>query len=121
LHGSLRLGWVIAGGESGPHARPSHPDWFRSLREQCAAAGVPFLFKQWGEWAPYVNEDHYTHCGAERRAHAWVDGETGDRGSCWIVDDDGGWSNFTGDPRAAPGTAKEGEWQIHPAVHVMGW
>lgn len=44
------LDWIIAGGESGPRARPSHPDWFRSLRDQCAAAGVPFLFKQWGEW-----------------------------------------------------------------------
>lgn len=47
-----RLHWIIAGGESGPHARPSHPDWYRSLRDQCTAAGVPFLFKQWGEWAP---------------------------------------------------------------------
>lgn len=45
-----RLDWVIAGGESGPKARPMHPDWARSLRDQCAAAGVPFLFKQWGEW-----------------------------------------------------------------------
>lgn len=45
------LDWVIAGGESGPHARPAHPEWFRSLRDQCQAAGVPFLFKQWGEWA----------------------------------------------------------------------
>ena len=44
--------WVIAGGESGPGARPMHPDWARSLRNQCAAAGVPFLFKQWGEWGP---------------------------------------------------------------------
>lgn len=44
--------WVIAGGESGPGARPSHPDWFRSLRDQCAAARVPFHFKQWGEFAP---------------------------------------------------------------------
>ena len=44
--------WIIAGGESGPKARPSHPDWFRSLRDQCQAAGVPFFFKQWGEWAP---------------------------------------------------------------------
>lgn len=47
-----RIDWVITGGESGPKARPSHPDWFRSLRDQCAAAGVPFLFKQWGEWEP---------------------------------------------------------------------
>lgn len=57
---SQRLDWVICGGESGPHARPMHPDWVRSLRDQCAAAGVPFLFKQWGEWAPYrlhVNGD----------------------------------------------------------------
>ena len=44
--------WVIAGGESGPKARPTHPDWTRSLRNQCQRAGVPFLFKQWGEWAP---------------------------------------------------------------------
>lgn len=44
------ISWVIAGGESGPGARPAHPDWFRSLRDQCAEASVPFLFKQWGEW-----------------------------------------------------------------------
>lgn len=46
------LDWVICGGESGPGARPMHPDWARSLRDQCQAAGVPFFFKQWGEWAP---------------------------------------------------------------------
>lgn len=44
------LDWVIVGGESGPGARPMHPEWARSLRDQCATAGVPFLFKQWGEW-----------------------------------------------------------------------
>jgi len=44
--------WVIAGGESGRGARPMHPEWARSLRDQCEAAGVPFLFKQWGEWTP---------------------------------------------------------------------
>lgn len=44
--------WVIVGGESGPDARPMHPDWPRSLRDQCADAGVAFHFKQWGEWAP---------------------------------------------------------------------
>lgn len=49
------LSWVIVGGESGPGARPMHPDWARSLRDQCAAAGVPFLFKQHGEWAPSFN------------------------------------------------------------------
>lgn len=46
------LDWVICGGETGPHARPVHPDWVRNLRDQCQAAGVPFFFKQWGEWAP---------------------------------------------------------------------
>lgn len=55
--------WVIAGGESGRGARPMHPDWARSLRDQCAAAGVPFLFKQWGNW----------------RAAAWFDGPDADR------------------------------------------
>jgi protein gp37 len=44
------LNWVIAGGESGPHARPMHPQWCRDIRDQCAAAGVPYFFKQWGEW-----------------------------------------------------------------------
>lgn len=47
-----RLGWVIAGGWSGPHAVPSHPRWFRDLRDQAEIAGVPYFFKQWGEWAP---------------------------------------------------------------------
>ena len=47
-----RLAWVIVGGESGPGARPMHPDWVRSIRDQCQAAGVPFLFKQWGAWVP---------------------------------------------------------------------
>jgi protein gp37 len=52
-----RLDWIIAGGESGPHARPMHPDWVRSLRDRCAAAGVAFHFKQWGEWLPFYDRD----------------------------------------------------------------
>ncbi|MBV0920624.1 phage Gp37/Gp68 family protein [Mycobacteroides chelonae] len=51
-HGVGFIDWVIVGGESGPGARPMHPDWARSLRDQCVAAGVPFLFKQWGETVP---------------------------------------------------------------------
>lgn len=46
------LDWIVVGGESGAKARPMHPEWVRSLRDQCAATEVPFLFKQWGEWAP---------------------------------------------------------------------
>lgn len=49
------LDWVIAGGESGRKARPMHPDWVRSLHNQCKAAGVLFFFKQWGSWAPLNN------------------------------------------------------------------
>ena len=50
------LDWVIVGGESGKNARPMHPDWARSLRNQCKIAGVPFFFKQWGEYLP---ADHW--------------------------------------------------------------
>jgi protein gp37 len=46
------IDWVIVGGESGPKARPMHPNWVRGLRDRCVEAGVAFLFKQWGEWAP---------------------------------------------------------------------
>jgi len=42
------LDWVVCGGETGPKARPLHPDWLRSLRDQCQVAGVPFFFKSWG-------------------------------------------------------------------------
>lgn len=56
------IDWVIVGGESGPGARPMHPDWVRSIRDQCwDAAGVPFFFKQWGEWttASQLSEEDY--------------------------------------------------------------
>lgn len=61
------IDWVIVGGESGPYARPMHPDWARSLRDQCVAAGVPYLFKQWGAWNPgnvfeAVGAKHETTC-----------------------------------------------------------
>jgi len=56
LDGRL-LNWVISGGESGPNARPTHPDWAQGLRDQCAASGVAFFWKQWGEWAPGENAD----------------------------------------------------------------
>lgn len=52
------LDWIIAGGESGPGARPVHPQWINSLRDQCAAAGTAFFFKQWGEFHPSAAHDH---------------------------------------------------------------
>ncbi|MCO6386385.1 DUF5131 family protein [Aliihoeflea sp. 40Bstr573] len=51
------LDWVIVGGESGANARPMHPDWARSLRDQCRDAGTPFFFKQWGEWETAIDRD----------------------------------------------------------------
>jgi len=50
INGWHGIDWVIVGGESGPNARPMHPDWVRSIRDQCLGAGVPFFFKQWGEY-----------------------------------------------------------------------
>lgn len=51
------LDWVICGGESGANSRPLHPDWVRSMRDQCESAGVPFFFKQWGSWEPFYDRE----------------------------------------------------------------
>lgn len=51
-----KIDQVIVGGESGPSARPMHPDWARSLRDQCADAGAAFFFKQWGEFHPHDSD-----------------------------------------------------------------
>lgn len=74
--------WVICGGESGPGARPMNPDWARSLRDQCAAAGKPFFFKQWGEW---VRDPDISHAAIM----AGVDAE-----SCIVPYGDGDERNF---------------------------
>jgi protein gp37 len=52
-----RIDWVIVGGESGHGARPMHPQWARVIRDQCVTVGVPFFFKQWGEYASATVED----------------------------------------------------------------
>lgn len=51
------LDWVVVGGESGPGARPMHPDWARSLLDQCVPEGTSFLFKQWGDWKSILDLD----------------------------------------------------------------
>lgn len=72
------IDWVITGGESGGQAAPSHPDHFRSLRFQCAVAGVPFFFKQWGEWLP---QDHTEAAGAAAKSYK---GKTLDDGTLML-------------------------------------
>lgn len=76
------IDWVIVGGESGTGARPMHPDWARRLRDQCAAAGVPFLFKQWGEHALDYDRDRddpdWRRCSTQERGPGrWINLEGG--------------------------------------------
>ncbi|MBB5703564.1 protein gp37 [Ochrobactrum daejeonense] len=78
------IDWVVAGGESGKGARPMHPDWARSLRDQCAAAGVPFFFKQWGGWQQVYDRDvddpDWRRCGGTERENPrgrWLNLEGG--------------------------------------------
>ncbi|MCG5072222.1 phage Gp37/Gp68 family protein [Paraburkholderia tagetis] len=66
------IDWVIVGGESGAGARPMHPTWPRALRDQCAAAGVPFLYKQWGEW---TDEDWGERAGLRDTAGVLPNGD----------------------------------------------
>lgn len=62
------IDWVIVGGESGNNARPMHPDWARSIRDQCVAADVAFHFKQWGNWSPML------HADSSGEMHFWPSG-----------------------------------------------
>lgn len=101
------IDWVIAGGESGPKARASHPDWFRSLRDQCKHAGVPFFFKQWGEWAP--TGDWYADHQCSLPLRSWT-------GSAWTADGaaEGEWLARVG--KKAAGAMLDGrEWREVPA------
>jgi len=72
---------VICGGESGPGARPMHPDWVRSLRDQCVQSGTPFLFKQWGAW---IHESQYT--GGEFEDVDWERKKVGKKAAGRILD-----------------------------------
>ena len=76
-----QIDWVICGGESGKNARPMHPDWVRSLRDQCADAGVPFLFKQWGEWHPH----RYRNKDGEQELKGWFKQDRASIDFCNVV------------------------------------
>jgi protein gp37 len=79
------IDWIIVGGESGPSARPMHPDWARSIRDQCAAAGTAFFFKQWGQWEPALDRDRddpdwrrdYTNDYVDHGRSKWLNLEGG--------------------------------------------
>lgn len=68
-----KINWVIAGGETGPNARPMHPDWVRSIRDQCHATNTPFFFKSWGEFKPnfqpFSSLQHWVN-----KAQTWLAG-----------------------------------------------
>ena len=82
--GLRMLDWVIAGGESGQQARPMHPDWARGLRDQCLAAGVPFFFKQWGEWLPSTNDSALHR--SQTIYHPWDhQNRIGTSGAQWMI------------------------------------
>jgi protein gp37 len=81
------LDWVIVGGESGPGARPMSPDWARSLRDQCEAAGVPFLFKQWGEWIPMLGQAEGVPVREKTTTpDGWVMGHAGKKAAGRLLD-----------------------------------
>ncbi|MGH7461577.1 MAG: phage Gp37/Gp68 family protein [Longimicrobiales bacterium] len=76
--GAGLLNWIIVGGESGRGARPMRLDWARSLRDQCDAAGVPFLFKQWGEYIPVRDGGEEFHRVGKKAAGRLLDSVTHD-------------------------------------------
>lgn len=78
--------WIVAGGESGPGARPMHPNWARTLRDQCKAAGVPFFFKQWGQWAP----GEMVPDGRSYPTQQYFDGKWKECSDDWATEKDGG-------------------------------
>ena len=95
--------WVIAGGESGPRARPMHPDWARRLRDQCQFAGIPFFFKQWGQYVPVGQTDREWYNSGE-----------------WLLCDDGNTSVQAIHLKSKhdAGRKLDGrEWNERPALH----
>lgn len=110
------IGWVIVGGETGPGARPMHPDWARTIRNQCGFTRVPFFFKQWGEWCPDTELQHAIETMTDpdfkralERPHRWPRG----------------FNSFPVGPAAA-GRALDGQvwdeqpWPAQPGDHNHG-
>lgn len=66
------LDWIVLGGESGPRARPMHPEWVRSIRDQCQASNIPFFFKQWGAWKPIKKVEYGWEVADRRSNEDWL-------------------------------------------------
>lgn len=82
-----RINWVIAGGESGAKARPMHPDWARGLRDQCVTAGVPYFFKQWGEFVPcYQTVAGLTYSLITPPKTVWLHADGSTAAGTWLPD-----------------------------------
>lgn len=82
------IDWVVAGGESGPGARPMHPQWARDLRDRCADDGIAFHFKQWGSWAPWIADDWSEEAGGS--TYVKLDGSTS-----WAAGSDDSCTNWS--------------------------
>lgn len=102
------IDWMIVGGESGPGARPMHPDWARRLRDQCVSAGVPFFFKQWGAWLPACQDPN----------ELWDWSEDENRGALHFWDDQTG-SASVHLRKAAAGRVLDGRvWDEMPGARL---
>ena len=122
------LDWIIVGGESGPSARPMHPQWARDIRDQTAAAGVPFHFKQWGAWAPGENAGS-AQTRPEETASWWderwqFDRVTVHQGEAMHIDDEPDLWRFGKrvSGRTLDGRTHDdmpGEWSMQPPSRLM--
>lgn len=123
--------WVIVGGESGPNARPMHPEWARSIRDQCQEAGVPFFFKQWGAWdlvrrtATKDHSGYQTHYDPRKSKRfgvltpdgEWYEGATGWNGRSEDPDTHEAYMHKVG--KRTAGRLLDGrEWSEFPAVEL---
>lgn len=100
------LDWVICGGETGPGARPVHPDWARLMRDQCVAAGTPFFFKSWGDWSNQHQSANTVDLSRLKSNQA-------------VAKADGGHVLFTRVGKKNAGRLLDGqEWRQYPEVRV---
>ncbi len=114
MHGQRRIDWVIAGGESGVGARPMHPSWVRSLRDECEAAGVAFHFKQWGRFTPQASAGDPWHT---REPDMWVSTSGDVATEPEAMTAGGSWSGVYAVGKRAAGRELDGRtWDGQPAA-----